>query len=98
MELMREGTGNRTVAATLMNATSSRSHAVFNMIVEHSEKSEGGGGATVTVGKLTLVDLAGSERSKSTGITDGKRMDEAKNINSSLTAFGKVMKTPTKQF
>jgi hypothetical protein len=46
-----------------------------------------------TAGKLKLVDLAGSERVKSTGITlaDGQRMDEAKNINSSLSAFGKVV-------
>ena len=47
----------------------------------------------ITAGRLKLVDLAGSERVKSTGISlaDGQRMDEAKNINSSLSAFGKVV-------
>lgn len=92
MQLLKDGSALRTVASTDMNMTSSRSHAVFSMIVEHSE-NRGDGESCVTIGKLHLVDLAGSERVKSTGITlsDGKRMDEAKNINSSLTAFGKVI-------
>ena len=41
---------------------SSRSHAVFTIIVEHSVTDEDGSGSTVTVGKLRLVDLAGSEK------------------------------------
>ena len=41
---------------------SSRSHAVFTIIVEHSVADEDGSGSTVTVGKLRLVDLAGSEK------------------------------------
>lgn len=40
---------------------SSRSHAVFTVIVEHAE-CDGSGGNIVTIGKLRLVDLAGSER------------------------------------
>ncbi len=44
---------------------------------------------TVTIGRLNMVDLAGSERVKTTGITAGKRMEEMKKINTSLTAFGK---------
>lgn len=40
---------------------SSRSHAVFTIIVEHAEY-DGSGGSVVTIGKLRLVDLAGSER------------------------------------
>jgi hypothetical protein len=86
------GSKLRTTAATSMNRASSRSHAVFTIITEKSEP-DGAGGVVVTVGMLRLVDLAGSERVKSTGITlaDGKRMDEAKNINSSLSAFGKVV-------
>jgi kinesin family protein 3/17 len=91
VQLLVDGSGRRAVASTKMNRTSSRSHAVFTMIVEHSEVKDGE--KVVTIGKLNLVDLAGSERVKSTGITmqDGKRMDEAKNINKSLTAFGKVI-------
>ena len=92
MQLLKDGSAMRTTASTDMNQQSSRSHAVFSMIVEHSE-TRGEGDSCVTIGKLHLVDLAGSERVKSTGISlsDGKRMDEAKNINSSLTAFGKVI-------
>ena len=41
-------------------------------------------------GKLYLVDLAGSEKVGKTG-AEGKRLDEAKNINKSLSALGKVI-------
>eukprot|EP00039_Didymoeca_costata_P009289 m.122748 g.122748 ORF g.122748 m.122748 type:complete len:1176 (+) comp14429_c0_seq3:204-3731(+) len=90
--LLETGAQIRATAATEMNRTSSRSHAVFTIIIEHAEH-HGDGESVVTIGKLNLVDLAGSERVKSTGITlaDGKRMDEAKNINSSLSAFSKVI-------
>eukprot|EP00041_Stephanoeca_diplocostata_P035225 m.1233155 g.1233155 ORF g.1233155 m.1233155 type:complete len:1363 (-) comp24662_c0_seq3:2940-7028(-) len=92
VEWLRVGSQMRNTAATNMNRASSRSHAVFCITIESSTE-EAEGGRTVTVGKLNLVDLAGSERIKSTGITlsDGKRMDEAKKINSSLSAFGKVI-------
>ena len=39
------------------------------------------------VGKLNLVDLAGSERVHVTGAV-GKRLDESKKINASLSALG----------
>jgi hypothetical protein len=45
----------------------------------------------VTIGKLNLVDLAGSERISKTGVQGGKQLDEMKNINASLTTFGKVI-------
>ena len=45
----------------------------------------------MTIGRLNMVDLAGSERVKTTGITDGKHLEELKRINSSLTTFGKVI-------
>ena len=50
------GRKNRSVGATLMNATSSRSHSIFTVVVECAE------GTKIRVGKLNLVDLAGSER------------------------------------
>jgi hypothetical protein len=43
-------------------------------------------------GTAGLVDLAGSERSSKTGITEGQRMTEAKNINRSLTTLSLVIK------
>ena len=46
------------------------------------------------VGKLNLVDLAGSERVHITGAT-GKRLEESKNINQSLSALGNVISALT---
>ncbi|KAH8051155.1 hypothetical protein JL722_10851 [Aureococcus anophagefferens] len=58
-----------------MNAGSSRSHAIFTIIVERAETDEVRG-EHITVGKLNLVDLAGSERQGKTGAT-GDRLKEA---------------------
>jgi len=44
----------------------------------------------IQVGKLNLVDLAGSERVHITGAT-GKRLEESKKINASLSALGNVI-------
>ena len=66
---------------------SSRSHAVFTIVVEHSERGEGGS-SVVTVGKLRLVDLAGSERFEADA--KYKHQEETKNINTSLYMFGKA--------
>jgi hypothetical protein len=63
--LMKDGMRNRATAATRMNDVSSRSHAVFIIIVEQMTKV----GKNVKVGKLNLVDLAGSERVSVTGAT-----------------------------
>eukprot|EP00047_Mylnosiga_fluctuans_P022700 m.124605 g.124605 ORF g.124605 m.124605 type:complete len:1235 (-) comp9354_c0_seq1:147-3851(-) len=91
MALLHLGSTMRTTASTNMNRESSRSHAVFTIIVERSEKHSQDAEATVTIGKLNLVDLAGSERIRSTGVSTGARLDETKNINKSLSAFGKVI-------
>lgn len=45
-------------------------------------------------GRLYLVDLAGSEKIGKTG-AEGKTLDEAKKINTSLTALGKVINALT---
>ena len=60
-----------------MNDVSSRSHAVFLIVVEQMSVD---GDKQVKVGKLNLVDLAGSESVWVTGAT-GKRLEESKNIN-----------------
>lgn len=87
--VMQTGKKNRSVGATLMNQTSSRSHSIFTIVVECL--SEGGDGKDhVCVGKLNLVDLAGSERQSKTGAT-GDRLQEANKINLSLSALGNVI-------
>ena len=77
--LMEEGAIVRTVAATSMNAESSRSHAIFTLRVAQVEETAGGDVAS-KVSKINLVDLAGSERSSSTKAT-GKRLKEGSAIN-----------------
>ena len=89
-DAMEKGEANRTVGATLMNATSSRSHSLFSIVIEASETDAETGKEHVTRGKLNLVDLAGSERPAKTGAT-GARMKEGIKINMSLTALGNVI-------
>lgn len=113
--LMERGAASRATGATKLNELSSRSHAIFMLIVEKStlectecdanvsarawatamgQGAKAGGDAavrqTVRVGKLNLVDLAGSERVHLTG-AKGKRLEESKKINQSLSALGNVI-------
>ncbi|XP_040578611.1 kinesin-like protein unc-104 isoform X3 [Lepeophtheirus salmonis] len=89
-ELMDEGNKARTVAATNMNETSSRSHAVFTIIFTQQRHDNHSGLTAEKVSKISLVDLAGSERAESTGAR-GTRLKEGANINKSLTTLGKVI-------
>lgn len=75
-QFQEKGNASRQVAATNMNATSSRSHSVFTVKIEQKQE----GSEVAVVAKLNLVDLAGSERAESTGAT-GDRLKEGANIN-----------------
>eukprot|EP01022_Parablepharisma_sp_SALTPOND_P019294 TRINITY_DN326_c0_g2_i1.p1 TRINITY_DN326_c0_g2~~TRINITY_DN326_c0_g2_i1.p1 ORF type:complete len:791 (+),score=81.13 TRINITY_DN326_c0_g2_i1:641-3013(+) len=101
--LMKKGEHSRATAATKLNDVSSRSHAVFIIVVEQMRILDGEHGKkyrpesilddapkSIKVGKLNLVDLAGSERLSITGAT-GKRLEECKKINQSLSALGNVI-------
>lgn len=85
-EVIEEGKSNRHVAVTNMNEHSSRSHSVFliNVKQENLENQK------KLSGKLYLVDLAGSEKVGKTGV-EGMGLEEAKNINKSLSALGNVI-------
>ena len=88
-KIMTLGNKNRSVGATMMNAQSSRSHAIFTTTIECAEK--GADKQTMfRVGKLHLVDLAGSERQSKTGAS-GQRLKEATKINLSLSTLGNVI-------
>ncbi|XP_035997464.1 kinesin-like protein KIF1A isoform X10 [Fundulus heteroclitus] len=89
-DLMDSGNKARTVAATNMNETSSRSHAVFNIIFTQKRFDAETDNTSEKVSKISLVDLAGSERADSTG-AKGTRLKEGANINKSLTTLGKVI-------
>uniref|UniRef100_A0A8C6M7Y9 plus-end-directed kinesin ATPase n=1 Tax=Nothobranchius furzeri TaxID=105023 RepID=A0A8C6M7Y9_NOTFU len=89
-DLMDAGNKARTVAATNMNETSSRSHAVFTIVFTQRKHDNETDLTTEKVSKISLVDLAGSERADSTG-AKGTRLKEGANINKSLTTLGKVI-------
>ncbi|XP_034151968.1 kinesin-like protein KIF1B isoform X12 [Esox lucius] len=89
-DLMDAGNKARTVAATNMNETSSRSHAVFTIVFTQKKYDSETELSTEKVSKVSLVDLAGSERADSTG-AKGTRLKEGANINKSLTTLGKVI-------
>lgn len=88
--LMDEGNKARTVAATNMNETSSRSHAVFTITLTQKRHDVETRMDTEKVAKISLVDLAGSERATSTGAT-GARLKEGAEINRSLSTLGRVI-------
>lgn len=106
--LMQRGALSRATATTKMNDLSSRSHAVFLIIVEQMSTIEDDDETTkrtsgiedapkqIKVGKLNLVDLAGCERVRVTGAT-GKRLEESKSINQSLSALGNVIAALTEK-
>jgi hypothetical protein len=93
LRLLELGCVARTTGGTKMNENSSRSHAIFTIIIEQTllsnearEKHKG----RYASAKFHLVDLAGSERNKKTKAT-GSRFQESININSGLLALGNVI-------
>ena len=94
---MKEGEKSRKVGATNMNERSSRSHTIFRIKIESTNRMENDDtmsmddeeGEQVVVSQLNLVDLAGSERAAQTG-AGGQRLREGCNINQSLMTLGQV--------
>ena len=85
MSLLHQGNKRRTTEATNANQTSSRSHAIFQVIIGRTERTRATAYEAV-YSKLSLIDLAGSERGTSTG-NRGMRMMEGAKINRSLLAL-----------
>lgn len=86
LRLIDQGNKRRTQESTAANATSSRSHAVLQVVVEQRPVT-GGGKQDIRVSKLSLIDLAGSERASHTQ-NRGIRLLEGANINRSLLSLG----------
>ncbi|NXJ55473.1 KI18B protein, partial [Spizaetus tyrannus] len=91
LEMLANGNKNRTQHPTDANATSSRSHAVFQIYLKQQDHI-GGLTRDLQVAKMSLIDLAGSERASVTK-TKGERLREGANINRSLLALINVMNT-----
>jgi len=90
LNVMHVGATNRAVAATGLNAGSSRSHSVFTITVVQKDTIT----SATKSGKLVLVDLAGSEMVRKSNAT-GQQLEEAKMINKSLSALGMVINALT---
>ena len=90
LALLELGSSNRAQAATNMNEHSSRSHSIFILTINQTNKKD----CSSKIGKLYLVDLAGSEKISKTGAT-GHTLEEAKIINKSLTTLGRVINNLT---
>lgn len=89
LEMLASGNQNRTQHPTEANATSSRSHAVFQVYVKQQDRIASIS-KNLRVAKMCLIDLAGSERVTSTK-AQGARFREGANINRSLLALGNVI-------
>ncbi|KAJ6660666.1 hypothetical protein lerEdw1_017663 [Lerista edwardsae] len=89
LKMLARGNKNRTQHPTDINATSSRSHAVFQIFVKQRDRVMGIA-QDVRVAKMSLIDLAGSERASATN-TKGDRLREGANINRSLLALINVI-------
>ncbi|XP_043527341.1 kinesin-like protein KIF18A isoform X1 [Frieseomelitta varia] len=83
LTLLAKGNKNRTQHPTDANEESSRSHAVFQVYINITNRLDG----QVRQVKLSMIDLAGSERASATGCK-GARFKEGANINKSLLALG----------
>jgi kinesin family protein 18/19 len=84
--LIYVGNQRRTMAPTLANLVSSRSHAILIFSVEARDRNRGVKEG-ISYSKLQMIDLAGSERAAATE-NKGQRMVEGANINRSLLALG----------
>jgi len=91
-QVHKSGFESRTIAATRMNERSSRSHSIFVVAVNQKDTKTDAAKSS----KLYFVDLAGSEKISKTGVS-GQQLEEAKNINKSLTSLGIVINALTEK-
>ncbi|XP_063367282.1 chromosome-associated kinesin KIF4 [Cydia amplana] len=87
MMVLEQGSSGRVTGSTAMNQASSRSHAVFTIIISKESRTDKN---LATTSKFHLVDLAGSERIKKTKAS-GERLKEGVKINQGLLALGNVI-------
>lgn len=88
LRCFKKGNKHRSVAATQMNASSSRAHTIVTLKIERCEEIFGN--MTRRFSEVHLVDLAGSEKVGKTGVT-GERLREGCHINKSLSCLGRIV-------
>ncbi|KAJ3344629.1 Kinesin-like protein kif24 [Entophlyctis luteolus] len=81
VEIFNHGHNARSTGVTGANADSSRSHAIFQIVLKHRKSKK------KVQGKLSFIDLAGSERGADRGDTDQRTRMEGSEINKSLLAL-----------
>ncbi|KAE9140870.1 hypothetical protein PF005_g124 [Phytophthora fragariae] len=86
LQLLQCGEQNRAVRSTHMNQVSSRSHSVFQLLLEQRRKD-----GTVLKSKFNLVDLAGSEKWNMGAEMQEHHISEMTNINLSLHTLGRCI-------
>lgn len=86
--LLKQGDRNRVVRQTKFNHHSSRSHTIFQLLIEGDKANKRG---ALKRAKLNLCDLAGSEKFDKDGRMLKDHIQEMNNINKSLTILGKVI-------
>ncbi|GJJ72579.1 centromeric protein E [Entomortierella parvispora] len=107
MRIIERGDYQRHVSSTDFNAHSSRSHSIFQIVIESRDRSPGAttgsptvrkplgakSASAVRVSQLNLIDLAGSEKAS----TDVERRKEGAFINKSLLTLGTVISKLTEE-
>lgn len=86
--LLAKGGRNRAVRQTRFNHHSSRSHTIFQMLVETDKANKRG---VLKKAKLNFCDLAGSEKYDKDNAMAVDHVKELTQINKSLSALGKVI-------
>jgi len=81
LKLITQGNNSRTSGQTSANANSSRSHAVFQIILRENNRKK------ALHGKFSLIDLAGNERGADTNSANRQTRMEGAEINKSLLAL-----------
>ena len=85
-QVYNQGLDNRAMRSTDVNETSSRSHLIFSIYIERTDKN-----GQSSVGKIIFIDLAGSESLSEIGV-DPKRYKEGMQINESLICLGHLIR------
>ena len=82
-----KGLDSRAMRSTDVNETSSRSHLIFSIFIERTDRRS----SKVRIGKIIFIDLAGSESLSEIGV-DPRRYKEGMQINESIICLGRAIR------